>query len=155
MSFKFVSGGGNVVEPTVINMPVSGVVAPGQIAVYTPAGTGGAMADAVVALTTTGSTVIGVFQDYKQGASDTLAKVIKINSDQIWEVDCANTVTTAQIGIRQGLSASRGILHNAVTNLETTEKMFMVTGISGSTSGSGKVLGYFINNVGPAALNAA
>jgi hypothetical protein len=143
MAFRLVSSGGSTNDPVVLNLPVSGVVAPGLPAVIARAGTGGAALEGGAGVDTTRTALFGVFMDYRQGASDTFARVVPFNDNQIWEVDCANAVTTAQIGIGQYLSATRGYVHNQETHVEAINRVFFPTAITGATTGSGKLLGFF------------
>lgn len=149
MAFRLVSSGGNVVDPAVINVAVSGVVAPNLPVTLVPAnGTGGALVHGDVGVDTTKTALFGVSLDYAQGASNTFVRVIPFNSSQVWEVDCANAVTTAQVGVKQYLSASRGYVHNQETDLEAIQRTFLPIAITGSTSGSGKLLGVFLTQAG-------
>lgn len=143
MAFRFVNSGGNVVEPVVVNLPVSGVVGVGLPVAIVRAGTGGAMVEGDVGVDTSRTALFGVSLDYRIGASDTFARVIPFNSSQLWEVDCANAATTAQIGIGQYLSATRGYVHNQTTHVEAINRVFVPVAMTGSTSGSGKLIGFF------------
>lgn len=154
MGFRLVSSGGANVDVAVVNMPVSGVVAPNQpvelirTSTFTN-GTGGAVVGP--ASTAAHSTALfGVSLDYRQGASDTFARVIPFDNSQLWEVDCANSATTLQLGIRHALSASRGYIHNtgadqgmADTIAARMDAVFLALAMTGSTSGSGKLIGKF------------
>ena len=145
MAFRLVSSGGNTVEPAVLFVAASGVVAPNLPVLLIPGnGTGGALVEGETAFGSTKTAVFGVSLDYAQGASDTFVRVVPFTDSQIWEVDCANAVTTAQIGIKQYLSATRGYIHNQATDLEALNRVFLPIAITGSTSGSGKLLGRFL-----------
>ena len=144
MAFRLVSSGGNVVEPAFVNVPASGTITPGAPVEWTIV-SGGLVGPA--GLDTTTSTLFGVALDYAQGASDVSVRVIPFNSDQLWEVDCANAATTAQVGIRQYLSASRGFIHNQVSNTNSINRVFLPLAMTGSTSGSGKLIGKFTTNI--------
>lgn len=144
MPFRLVSSGGNTVEPAVLNLPASGVVGYNLPVALVAAGTGGAMIEGGVGVDTTKTALFGVCLDYKTGASDTFVRVIPFNDSQLWEVDCANAATTAQVGIRQYLSASRGYIHNQTTDLEALNRVFLPVAMTGLTSGSGKLIGRFI-----------
>jgi len=127
-----------------VNVPASGVVGPGlPVALIPGNGTGGALVEGGVGVDT-GTALFGVSLDYAQGASDTYARVIRFSPEQLWEVDCANAVSTAQIGVKQHLSASRGYVHNQATDLEAINRVFLPVAITGSTSGSGKLIGHFL-----------
>lgn len=143
MSFRLVSSGGNTVEPVVVNLPVSGVVGPGLPVALVRAGTGGAAVEGGVGVDTSRTALFGVALDYRIGASDTFSRVIPFNSTQLWEVDCANAATTGQIGIGQYLSATRGYIHNQETHVEAINRVFLPVAMTGSTSGSGKLIGFF------------
>ena len=149
MAFRFVSSGGNVEDPAMINVSASGVVGPSLPVALVAAGTGGAMIEGGVGVDTTRTAIFGVSLDYVQGASDTFVRVIPFNPNQLWEVDCANAATTAQVGIRQHLSASRGYIHNQATNVDSLNRVFMPIAMTGSTSGSGKLIGYFLVDRAP------
>lgn len=146
MGFRFVRGAGIDVEVTAVDLAASGVVRPGHAVDFVRSGTGGA----VVAPTTSSSTttmVFGLALDYAQGASDTIVRVIPFIKGQLLEVDCANAATTAQTGLRHALSASdRGTIHNSATDVSTQTGIFTAIAMVGSTSGSGKLLGYFNAN---------
>lgn len=151
MAFRLVSSGGNVVEPTVVNLAASGTVWPGSLVDFVRAGTGGAVV-AASSESSTGTMVFGVCLDYVQGASDTFVRVIPITDDQLWEVDCANAATTAQVGIRHALSALAAnksrFIHNTATDVSTGVSQFLGLAMTGSTSGSGKLIGRFIHYTG-------
>ena len=145
MPFRLVSAGGNVVDPAIVNVAASGVVGYNLPVLLIPgSGTGGALVEGGAGVDTTKTALFGVSMDYVTGASDTFVRVIPFSADQIWEVDCANAVTTGQIGIKQHLSASRGYIHNQATDLEAINRVFLPIAITGSTSGSGKLLGRFL-----------
>ena len=143
MAFRLVSSGGNVVEPAFVNVPASGVITPGAPVEWTIV-SGGFVGPA--GLDTTTSTLFGVALDYAQGASDVFVRVIPFNSDQLWEVDCANAASTAQVGIRQYLSASRGFVHNQVSNTNSINRVFLPLAMTGATTGSGKLIGKFVTS---------
>ena len=145
MAFRLVSSGGNTVEPAVLFVAASGVVAPNLPVVLIPGnGTGGALVEGGAGVDTTKTALFGVSLDYAQGASNTFVRVIPFDYAQIWEVDCANAVTTAQVGVKQYLSATRGYIHNQATDLEALARVFLPIAITGSTTGSGKLLGRFL-----------
>lgn len=151
MAFRLVSSGGGVVEPAFINIAASGTVWPGCLVDFVRGGTGGALVTQSSA-SSTGTMVFGVCVDYAQGASDTFVKVIPIVDDQIWEVDCANAATTAQVGNRLALSAlaanAARYIHNTATDITTGVSQFHALAMVGSTSGSGKLLGRFVHYSG-------
>lgn len=134
-------------DPAMLFVSASGVVNPGNPVGLIPGnGTGGAFVEGGVGVNTTRTQLFGVALDYAQGASDTVVRVIPFTRDQIWEVDCANAATTAQVGVGQHLSASRGYVHNQATTVDSINRVFMPIAMTGSTSGSGKLIGYFLVN---------
>lgn len=144
MSFRLVSSGGSVADPVAVNLAASGVIHNGESVDFVRSGTGGA----VVTPTTSSSTttmVLGVsYGPYVQGASDTFVGVVLFNNSQVWEVDCANTASSAQVGLRHALSAAdRAVIHNTASDVSTATGIFTALAMVGSTSGSGKLLGYF------------
>lgn len=145
MSFKLVSSGGAVTDPAVVNLAASGVVKVNEPVDFVRAGTGGA----VVAPSTNSSTttmVLGMSLGYKQGASDTNVDVILFVPGQLWEADCANAATTAQVGLRHALSASRNCIHNTASDVTGQTGVFTAIAMVGSSSGSGRLIGYFNRN---------
>ena len=151
MAFRLVSSGGANVDPTVVNLAASGTIWPGSLVDFVRSGTGGAVL-AASSETSTGTMVFGVALDYREGASDTSVNVILINSSQIWEVDCANAATTAQVGLRHALSALAAnksrFIHNTATDVSTGVSQFLALAMVGSTTGSGKLLGRFVHYTG-------
>ena len=143
MAFRFVTGAGINVDVAAINLAASGVVKTGQPVDFVRSGTGGA----VVAPTTSSSTTTMVFglvmSGYAQGASDTFVGVVPFVKGQILEADCANAATTAQVGLRHALSVDRGVIHNTASDVSTQTGIFTAIAMTGSTTGSGKLLGYF------------
>lgn len=159
MAIRFVRGSGDTVDPAAFSFAASGVIRPNNLVDrFGSNGTGGA----VIAPTTSGSTttmVFGVAQGYVQGASDTYVNVIPLSFDQLWEVDCANAATTAQLGIRHALSASdRGVIHNTATDIGAAAAVatrmtaiFEAFAMTSLTTGSGKLIGRFLPGPGPVA----
>ena len=151
MAFRLVSSGGAVVDPTVLNMAASGVIWPNSLVNLQRTGTGGAIVVASDS-TSTGTMVFGVALDYVQGASDTFTRVIPINDSQLWEVDCANSASTAQVGNRLALSALAAnkarFVHNTATDISTGVSQFLALAMTGLTTGSGKLLGRFVYYTG-------
>lgn len=152
MPFRFVSSGGNVADLAAVNLSASGTINPG-IAVDFIRGSGGA----VVGPSTNSSTTTMVFGvakgPYVQGISGASTDVYLFDSTQIWEVDCANEATTAQVGLRHALSAARGYIHNTASDVTGATGVFLAIAMTGSTSGSGKLLGRFVSNVVPVGQN--
>lgn len=149
MGFRLVSSGGVVVDSAVVNLAASGVVGPNLPVVLVAAGTGGAIVEGGAGVDTTRTALFGISLDYAQGASDTFVRVMPFHPQQLWEVDCANAIVTGQIGIRQYLSASRGFVHNQSTNVDSLNRVFMPIAVTGATTGSGKLIGYFLVDRAP------
>lgn len=162
MAIRFVRGAGSVVDPAAFSFAASGVIKVNQLVDrFGSNGTGGAVVAPTVATSTT-TMVFGVGMTYVQGASDTYANVIPLTRDQLWEVDCANAASTAQLGIRHALSASdRGVIHNTITDIgAAAAKATRMTGIfealamTSLTTGSGKLIGRFLPDPGPVVADA-
>jgi len=142
MAFRLVSSGGAVIEPAFVNLAASGVISPNTAVDFLRSGTGGSVVGPSGTASTT-TMVIGVGLDYLQGASDVSTRVILFNRSQIWEADCANSATTAQVGLRHILSVSRGFIHNTATDVTGQTGVFLALAMTGLTTGSGKLLGIF------------
>ena len=144
MAFKLVSSGGNVNDPVLVNLRSSGTITPNAPVEIVLGTTGAVVGPAGVA--TTRTTIFGVALDYRGDSvgDDYYTRVIRFSPEQIWECDTANATATAQIGVRMQLSAARGFIHNQATDDGGVTRVFFVTGIVGSTSGSGKLLGHFL-----------
>lgn len=154
MAFRLVGSAGDVSDPAVVNLAASGVVNPGVAVDFVRGGTGGA----VVAPSSNSSTttmVFGLGLDYVQGASDTFSRVIPFLPEQLWEVDCANSASTAQVGLRHAFSATRGFVHNTASDVTGATGVFMALGMTSATTGSGKLIGRFVSNVVPFGQNAS
>lgn len=155
MAFRLVSSGGTVVDAAVVNMMASGTIHPGQPVEFSR--TGGAGVN-VASMNTTITQIFGVCLDYVQGASDVQVRVIPVNESQIWEADCMQAASTAQIGLRFGLSRTRddNRVYNIATDSLTATAIFRCVAMSSGTSGSGKILGYFRRgSTTPGSLGAA
>lgn len=152
MSFRLVSSGGAVTDPAVVNLAASGVVKNGHPVDFLRQGTGGSVVGPS-ANTSTTTMVFGIALGYAQGASDTNVNVIPFVSGQLWEADCANAATTAQVGIRHILSASRDCIHNTASDVTGATGVFMALAMVGSSSGSGKLIGRFVSQVAPVGQN--
>lgn len=141
MGFRFVRGAGNSVEPAIISMNASGVIYANSVVVR------GDAANVVSTAASTGMTttnIVGVSLDYVQGGSDTEVRVIPFVQGQVWEADCVNSIATTNVLIRHTLANS--LLVRNITNLyETaTTGVFFALGVTGATTGSGKILGTFL-----------
>ena len=157
MGVRFVRGAGANVEPAFVHLYASGVVTVDNPVDWLRNGTGGGVVGPTES-TSTSTMIFGVAKDYAQGASDTKVKVYPFVRSQLWEVDCANAATTAQLGIRHALSASRGYIHNTATDVGAAAAVatrmlgvFLALEMTGSTSGSGKLIGRFLVDDGPVA----
>jgi len=142
MAFRLVSSLGGVIDPAFVNVPASGTIHPSQVVDFDR--TGG-LGVTPASMNSSVTTIFGVCLDYVQGASDTYVRVVPFAPGQIWEVDCDEAVTTAHIGSRMGLSRTRdnkSIYPNATDSLTSTA-VFQCIGMVGSTSGSGKLIGFF------------
>ena len=161
MAIRLVGSGGLVTDAAAIDLYASGVITPGNPVDFLPNGTGGGVVGPTESTSTT-TMVFGLGLDYAQGASDTLVRVIPFDKSQLWEVDCANAATTAQLGIRHAFSASRGYIHNTATDIGVNVAVatralavFHALKMTGSTSGSGKLIGKFVTTGGLAVIGAS
>ncbi len=152
MAFRFVRSAGSVHEPATILMYASGIVRPGGVVVLGDASVLGGLVSGATATGASTTNIFGVCLDYAQGASDTQVRVIPFVPGQIWEADCVNAITTTNIGIRHVL-ADATTLRNTTggtangTSETTSVGIFLGLGITGATTGSGKVLGTFLQRV--------
>ena len=148
MAFRLVGSGGNISEPVLINVRSSGTITPNAPVVLVFGTTGAVVGPAGVDATRT--TLFGVGLDYRGDSvgDDYFTKVIRFTPEQLWDCDTANATSTAQIGVRQQLSAARGFIHNQATDSDGVTRVFFPIGIIGSTTGSGKLLGYFLVSPG-------
>lgn len=159
MAFRLVSSGGlDIGSPATVGMRASGVVRPGMVVEFSRTGGTGV---SVATSSSTSTNIFGVCQDYAQGASDVVIRVIPFASGQIWEADCANSATTAQIGLRHALTAvaaSEGLfLHNTATDLgagNAHTAIFKALAVAGATTGSGRLLGVFRTQEAPIPVNS-
>lgn len=161
MAIRLSGSGGDVTDAAVVSLYASGVITPGNPVDFLPNGTGGGVVGPSES-TSTSTMVFGLGLDYVQGASDTRTRVIPFDSSQLWEVDCANAATTAQLGIRHALSASRGYVHNTATDIGVNVAVatralavFLALSMTGSTSGSGKLIGKFVVTGGVPVIGAS
>lgn len=145
MAFRFVRSAGSVHEPAVIDMAASGTVRPGMAVEFTRGSitTQGFVGPASSSSTTTN--IFGVCLDYAQGASDVHVRVIPFVPGQIWEADTVGAITTLSVGKKQQLYGSNSVLiNNNAYDQTATTGVFLVLGITGATTGSGKLLGEFL-----------
>lgn len=146
MGIRFVRSAGAIHEPAVINMPASGVIQRDSVVVFDQAI--GVVSPATADSPTTA--IIGVALDYVQGASDTFTRVIPFVQGQIWEVDTVTAVTTANILRRHALYDATRIenISGAIGTSETSSTgIFLAYGITGLLTGSGKMIGTFLQRV--------
>lgn len=149
MPFRLVSGEGDVMNASVVNMAASGVLHNGEVVEFSRTGGVGVFPASIA------STVTNIFgvvvgggpgnTGYVQGASDVTVDVIPFSPGQLWEADCVNAASTAQVGLRFGLARTRGdnALYNIATDSLFATAIFRAVAMVGSTTGSGKLLGYF------------
>ena len=145
MAFKFVRSAGAIHEPATILMQASGVIHAGGVVIADTSLNNVSPASS----TSTTTNVFGVSMDYAQGASDTYVRVVPFAPGQIWEADCANAIATSNILIRHQL-ATDTVLRNVTggtgggTSESATTGVFFCYGVTGATTGSGKVIGTFL-----------
>lgn len=141
MGFRLVRSAGSVQDPVAVNMQASGTIYANSVVIRDGA-TGMVATAASTGMTTTN--IVGIALDYVQGASDVETRVIPFVPGQVWEADTVNAVTTANVGIRHTLSDSLRVRN--ITNLYETAStgIFYAFAITGSTSGSGRILGTFL-----------
>lgn len=137
--FYFVRFKNNVsIPPSVVNVYASGTINRGSVVEFSrtnnrvePAGAN-----------TTFTTVFGIALDYAQGASDSIIRVIPLAPGQVWEADCANTVSTAQLFIRHALNDNLN-LNNSATDQNSAKGIFLAYGL-GNTLNIKQLIGEFI-----------
>jgi len=142
MGIRLVQNAGNVVDPAVINMRASGTTWPNGLVEFSR--TGGAGVNAASS-SSTSTNIFGIVHDYVQGASDVEVKVTGLVQGQLYEVDCVAAALTAQIGLRHVMNDSL-LVRNTSTDLgagNAATAVFRAVAMTGSTSGSGKLIGYF------------
>lgn len=155
MAFRFISSAGSVHEPAVLNLPASGVIWPGSLVSYSLAeglgdSTLGQVVSAGVASLTAGSTttnIVGVALDYVQGASNTFVRVIPFVPGQLWEADCVNAVSTSNLFLRHQIADERNIRNVTRVSETSSAGVFLAYAITGLTTGSGKLIGTFLQRV--------
>lgn len=148
MAFRLVSSKGSVSDAAVINIYASGVVKNGSVVEFSRTG-GEGVAPASSSSTTTN--IFGVALDYAQGKSDVQVRVVPFVDGQLWEADCVNAASTAQIGLRHVLD-DHLFVRNTATDLgagNVFTAVFRAVAMTGSTSGSGKLIGYFRTQEAP------
>lgn len=144
MGVRLVRNAGFELSPAFIDVYASGVVQRNSVVEFSRTG-GTGVFPASSSSCTTG--IFGVCMDYAQGASDVIVKVIPFTPGQIWEIDCVNAASTAQIGLRHVLNDNL-TLRNTATDVgagNATTAVFRAIAMRGLTTGSGILLGYFRN----------
>lgn len=147
MAVRLLFSGGNVVDPTFVNVAASGVVHRNSVVDFTR--TGG-LGVAPASSSSTSTTIFGVCLDYAQGSSDVQVKVIPFVQGQLWEIDCVNSATTAQVGLRHVLDSNLN-LRNTATDLgagNAATAVFKAIAMKGLTTGSGILIGQFRTSEG-------
>jgi len=146
MSFRLISSGGSNVDPTVVNMPCSGTIRPGEVVDLLRTGGQGV---SISSGASTSTMVFGVSLDYKEGKSDAEAKVIPFTKSQLWAADCYNTPLTSHIGIRHIIRTTLGrgaYIENTATDAANVSfGVFLALGMD-TTKGTGVLVGRFIQN---------
>jgi len=148
MGIRLVQNAGNVVDPAVINMRASGTTWPNGLVEFSRTGAAGVYAGSSSSTTTN---IFGVVHTYVEGASDVEVKVTPFASGQLFEVDCTDAALTAQIGLRHVMDDSLRV-RNTSTDLgagTSHTAVFRAVAMTGSTSGSGKLIGYFRTQEAP------
>ena len=150
MAFRLVSSGGSVQDAAFINISASGHIHAGGVVILddnygTVNGAGVSANLAGTGCTTTN--IFGISLDGVAGNSDTYVRVIPFVPGQIWEADAANAISTASVGLRMQL-ASDLVVRNITKLSETVSTgVFLCLGVTGATTGSGKLLGTFLQRI--------
>lgn len=147
MGVRLVRNAGLEMSPAMLDVYASGVVQRNSIVEFSRIG-GTGVFPATASSTSTG--IFGVCLDYAQGASDVFVKVIPFNPAQIWEIDCVNSASTAQIGLRHVLNDNL-TLRNTATDVgagNAATAVFKAIAMRGLTTGSGILLGQFRTSEG-------
>ena len=147
MAVRLVKNGGSVIDVAIIDMPGSGTLKNGSVVEFSRTGGLGVVP---ATSSSTSTNIFGVCLDYAQGASDVTVKVIPFNDGQLWEIDCVNAASTAQVGLRHVLDDHLN-LRNTATDLgagNNATAVFRAVAISSLTTGSGKLIGYFRQSEG-------
>ncbi len=142
MSFRLVQSGGNVIDPAMVNIRCSGVVHVGGVVEFSRTG-GAGVYPASSSSTTTN--IFGIAMDYAQGASDKEVRIVPFVKGMLWEADCTDVALTAQIGLSHLLNDDL-LIRNTSTDYGAgtgCTAVFRAIAMTGSTSGSGKLIGYF------------
>lgn len=145
MGFRLVRSAGSVTEPAIVTMYGSGVIHKDGVVIYDASLN--EVSPASSASTTTN--IFGVSQDYIQGNSDSQVRVIPFVQGQLWEADCANTIATVQLLVRHQLVDDltlRNVTGGTAggTSESASTGVFLSYQITGLTTGSGKIIGTFL-----------
>lgn len=142
MAFRLVTSGGDVRDTSMLNMYASGVVKNGSVVEFSRTGGQGVYPGTSSSTTTN---IFGICMDYAQGASDVQVKVIPFVPGQLWEADCVNAASTAQLGLNHVLDDHLNVRNTATDkgagNAFTA--VFRAVAMTSLTTGSGKLIGYF------------
>ena len=143
MAFKFISSGGLVAEPAVLNLPGSGVIKPNSVVIFDTSTNAVSAASITLA---TGTSIIGVSLDYIQGKNEptSFVRVVPFVPGQVWEADVLNVINTAQLLQRFRLYDSVTVENTSYDQSLSITGVFHCLAISGASSGSAKVLGTFL-----------
>ena len=149
MAFRFIRRRGVVAStPTFVNVYGSGTIYPGSVVEFHRVSNNNRVEPA--SNSTTFTNIFGISLDYKQGASDSLVRVIPVVGGQLWEADCANTIATNQLFIRHALSSNL-LLNNSTTNVNAATGVFVAYAVSKTiyaslSSATMRIIGEFIRS---------
>lgn len=127
-----------------VNLAASGTIWPGSVVIRD---TSANRVSAASSSLGTSTAILGVAMDYVQGASDAYTRVQLFEPGQLWEADTVNAVTTANILVRHTLADERYVRNIANTYETASTGIFLGLNIVGSTSGSGRLVGQFLQHV--------
>ncbi len=146
MGFRLVSSFGEVKDPAIVTLSASGVIHQnGLVVLDNGALAAGVAVTADLAGTNTSATnIFGVSLDGVVGASDTYVRVIPFVQGQIWEADAASAISTASVGLRHQLASDLVVRNITKLNESVYTGVFLCLGVTGLTTGSGKLLGTFL-----------
>lgn len=149
MAIRFVRGAGNSVEPAVISLYASGVIHANSVVIVDSGANaaGIAVSGNIAGTGITTTNAFGVSLDYVQGASDTQVRVIPFVQGQIWEVDAANAILTTSVGLRLQMASDLVVRNTGSVSESVSTGVFLCLGVTGLTTGSGKLIGTFLQKV--------
>ena len=140
MALKFVKiRGGVIPTPVFINALASGTIQRGSIVEFSRSNSRVEPASS----NTTTTNIFGIALDYIEGASDTYTRVVPFAQGQIWEIDCTNAVTTAQLFLKHALTDSL-TLNNSSTDVKTAKGIFVAYNVVQGSIGITLLRGEFI-----------